>query len=334
MGGARNKLRVYAAVLGGGLSLLSLWAAVAYGARTGEYASFALAGGAGVVVAAAPSLFAHGKLWLERRRQGNRGDQLYASAPLDVSRESFIDDTESVLESSAEVGGVKRRDFPEGDGLVVEHTTFHGTFVRLSETNRVVVTGIRSAATQKVVAELEAAWSTVIDRTSANPFLAPIPVRGAPRVFLGLLLTALVVVDAVFLVGLAYPGATYNPGEKAVLVGYDLQADLDPGTSPTDAKLAKAGFLVSVLREEATEIAWRAGVNNSSVRDTDADVVSADITRLLAEVRRSDPDQGQRARIAELEREHARAREAVAAAIADAERNDSAGTARLRPALA
>lgn len=313
-----NKLRAYSTLLGGGLVAASIWAGVEYGARPGTLWGFAQATAVGLGVVLAPIAFAYAKLALERRRHAGLGRDAYVSPPLGLDRASFLVDVREGFESNEDFVGVKERAFPEGSGLLVEHTGFHGTFVRLSTAGRIVVTGVRSRVTRSVVDELEALYSTSLSSTSSNPFIGPIPVRGAPRVLLAVLLTAVAVANVALIADTAYPTSTYNPGEKAVLVGYDFQEWIDPGTSETDARLAKAEFLVSVLTEEATEVRWEAGLNASrSVPENNADAISADITRLLDQARASDPDEAQRARIRRIEADHERAREVVRIAVAE-----------------
>ena len=300
-----NKLRIYAAALGGGLATVSLWAAVAYGGPAGPYL---LAAAVGVLAAATPVATAHGKLLRERRRQAGLGESTFVSPPLEVERETFLETSAAALESAEAFVGVKRREFPEGSGLIVDHTRFHGTFVRLSGEGRAVVTGIKSDAATAVVDELEGVWQHTLSRRDSNPFLRPIPVHGLPRAFLAIALTVVIVLDAAFLVGLAYPSPAYNPGEKATLVAYDVRADVDPDVDATEAKLAKAGFLVTVLREEATEVRWQAGINDSSRSSVnDAAAISADVTRLLDAAGRADLDPAERARLDRLRAEHDRA---------------------------
>lgn len=308
-----NKLRIYAVTLGGGLAVVSLWGALTYGGPAG---SFLLTAAVGVLVAGTPYATAYGKLLFERRRHAGLDESIFGSPHIDVDRETFLETSAAALESVGTFVDVKRREFPEGPGLVVDHTRFHGTFVRFSRRGEAVVTGIKSSPAADVVDELQRVWSCGFSRRDSNPFLRPIPVRGLPRGLLTLALTVIVIVDAVFLVGLAYPGATYNPGEKATLVGYDLWADIDPGVDDTEAKLSKAGFLITVLREEATEIRWQAGINNSS-RSTvnDAAAISADIYWLINSSDKPGLDASERERLERLREDHERARAEVRAAM-------------------
>ena len=313
-----SKLQASAAVLGAAAAVLALWAVIAYGSTPGAVGTLALGAAVGAAIAVAPVALAYGKRGLERRRHASLDQGTYVSSQVDLDRASFLGGARDVLESSDAFVAVKERDFPEGAGLVVDHTSFHGTFVRLTNAGRIVVTGVKSRATGAVVDVLQARLPTSFSPASSNPFVGPIPVRGAPRVFLVLLIVVVAVLDVALVAGVAYPTPTYNPGEKTVLMAYDLQADVDPGVSETDARLAKADFLISVLREEANEVRWEAGLNGTQgVPRNDADAISADVTRLLERVEASGPNADQRARLERLDRDHAAALAAVRTAVAE-----------------
>jgi len=310
-----NKLRVYAVVLGGVLAVVSLWAAGTY---DGPLNSFLLAAGVGVAIAATPYVTAYAKLLRERRRHATLDQAMFISPQLEIDRDTFLERTATALRSREQFGAVKRQEFPEGRGLIVNHTAFHGTFVRLSEQGEAIVTGIKADAASAIVDELEQLWSHTFSPCGSNPFAQPIPVRGLPRGLLTIGLTVVIILDAAFLVGLAYPAAAYNPGEKATLVGYDIWADADPGADEVDAQLAKAGFLISVLNEEATEIRWQAGINNSSRSSVnDAATISADITGLLDAASNSELDSSERARLESLRTAHENARDNVREAMVE-----------------
>lgn len=313
-----SKLRIYAALIGGALVVTALWVALAFDGRPGSGGTLTVAAVIGGLVAVTPVALAYVKCGLERRRHAGLDQETYVSSRLAVDRRTFISTTVEALTASEVFEAVKERSFPEGAGLIVDHTAFHGTFVRFSAAGRIVVTGVRSRATRTLVEELESVWSTSFEPTTANPFVGPIPVRGASRVFLVLLLTTVAIVDLALIAGVAYPSPAYNHGEKAALLGYDAAAVVSPGTSQTDADLAKADFLVTVLREEATEIRWEAGLNGSDgVPDHDADEIAADVERLLDRARSSDPGPVQQGEIERIETEFADARRAVAGAVED-----------------
>ncbi|HKJ57715.1 MAG TPA: hypothetical protein VKA37_00670 [Halobacteriales archaeon] len=319
-----SKLQAYATILGSGVAAVALWAVFVYGTTAGALATLAFVVAVGAAIVVSPIALAHGKRALERRRHAKTDQETYVSSPIDRDRGSFFEEARDVLAGNDAFVAVKERDFPEGTGLVVDHTSFHGTFVRLTGTGRIVVTGIKSGATVNVVDSLEAHWPTSFSPSASNPFVGPIPVRGAPRVFLVLLLAAVAVANVALVAGVAYPTPAYNPGEKTVLMAHDFRADVDPGVSETDADLAKADFLISVLREESNEIRWEAGLNGTQgVPEHDADAISADVTELLERVEASGPDADQRERLGRLEREHDEALTAVRTAVAEVRAGNS-----------
>lgn len=306
-----NKLRWFAGVFGGVLTLVSLWGALRY---DGPVASFLLAALVGSLVAGGPYVVAYAKLLRERRRQARLNEAIFASPALSVDRETFLDTSASALESAGEFVEVKRREFPEGTGLIVDHTRFHGTFVRFTTRGRAVVTGIKNDATNAVVDVLEGVWSNTLSRQESNPFLRPIPIRGLPRAVFTIGLTIVILLDAAFIAGVAYPSQSYNSAEKVTLVTLDVRADVDPNMDRVDATLSKASFLVTVLEEEATEVRWQAGINDSNRASVnDAAAISADVTRLLDAAAANEPSPAQRTRIEEL-------RAARERAVADVQR--------------
>lgn len=318
-----NKLRIYAGLVGAGLVGLSLWATGSYGDRPGARGTFVLVAAVGVGIAVTPVALAYAKLALERWRHRGRGGVTYTSAPIDVDRATFVRDTAAAFSARSDVVGVRTTRFPEGRGLLVDHTAFHGTFVRLSSAGRLVVTGVTREATADVAAALEEAWSTSLRPTASNPLVRPIPVRGAPRVLLAVVITVLVVGAVLSLAGAAYPAAAYNPGERAVLVGIDLHTDLDPSVSRTDGRLTKARFLVSVIREEAVEIRWAANRSAGRPPPDGAGVVAAEVERLLDRASAGEPTAAQRARIRSIRRDLAEALRAVR--LARAQVDDATG---------
>lgn len=306
-----NKLRGFAAATGGGLLLLSLWAVVRYGDRPGAIASFGLVALGAVGIATLPIVLAYGKLALERWQHRSLGGATYVSEPLDVDRATFMDDTLAAFDGEEGFVAVKSTRFPEGRGLIIDHTAFHGTFVRFTNGSRIVVTGVTVAATETLIEALEGLWSTTMRQSSSNPFVGPIPVRGAPRMLLSIGLVVLVVLEVMALAGAAYPSAAYNSGEQTVLVGIDLITDLNPEVTRTEGRLMKASFLVSVLREEAIEIRWAANRTEAGPPDTSAAVIAADVDQLLAGVMASNPTRAQRARVEEIREDLVAAEQAV-----------------------
>lgn len=318
-----NKLRAYTAGLGGGLVLLSAWAVLEYGVDPAATRAFLGVAAVGVGVAVVPVVLAHGKRLLERRRHLGLGGVTYVSAPVDADRQAFVERTASLFAEREGVVDVKTRSFREGQGFIVDHTAFHGTFIRLTRTGHLVVTGVTEDAARTVVDALEAEYSTPFRSTSRNPLVGPIPVRGAPRAFLAIGLTALVVVQVLVLAGAAYPSDAYNPGERAYLVGIDLHTQLSPTTSETDGRLDKARFLVSVVREQAVEQRWAANRTAQPPPEPSATVIAAEVERLLAAARADEPNERQRARIVAIERDLAEALEEVERAHERAETSTS-----------
>lgn len=298
-----NKLRAYAGLLGALLVAFGGWAVLTYGDDPASRWAFAEVALVGAAVAATPHLLAYGKLVLEHRRHLGLGGVTYVSEPVDADRPAFVDRTRSLFAERPGVVAVKTRSFREGTGLIVDHTAFHGTFVRLTRAGRVVVTGVTEEAAAAVVDALESDWSTSFRAAARNPLVGPIPVRGASRGLLAVGFTAVVVLQVLAVGGTAYPADAYNPGERAVLVGIDLHTQLSPSTDATDGRLDKARFLVSVVREGAVEVRWAANRTDAPPPEPGADAVAAEVERLLARARADDPTPTQRARIAAIERD-------------------------------
>lgn len=317
-----NKLRLVSA--GGGITLLlaTAWATVHYGPSVG-YASFLWPLVVAVAVLGLPQLLAHGKLWWHNARQWweTRGGfsfergSLFLSAESVDERTTLVDDVVDAVQSVEEYDDVRRDEFPEGLGLTVTHAGFHNSFMRITRSGRVLVTGA-SERSRDLAKLLESRFGLTMERTRFNPFLEARPVKGAPRVFLGLFLVALLIVGTVGIGGAAYQTQAYNPAEKVVLVGLDARADA-PGIDDDQVRLQKAAFLVSVVEEEAVEIQW---AQNSSERvethSRQAVLVSEDADRLLNETRERG-DAAERQRAAELRADLREAEATVAMAIAD-----------------
>ncbi|WP_101296996.1 hypothetical protein [Halegenticoccus soli] len=263
-----NKLRAF--VLGGSAFLLvsAAWASLTYGAdgtTAGLYLRVLLVA---ALLPAVPKALSHLKLWLRRIAQyrENRGGYSSERGSIFVS-ETPISDPEATLdalvdavESAPGYDGVSRDAFSEGEGLTVTHTGFHNTFVRVAGDGRLVVTGASEKA-HDLARLAERTCSVALARSRTHPFLKPDPVRGAPRAFLSLFLVVLLLFGVGGVTAAGYPGDTFNPSERVVLVSHDARADVDPGYTDTDAKFDKAAFLVAALDEEAVEIGWE---NNES----------------------------------------------------------------------
>jgi len=314
-----NKLRGLSL---GGSSLLfvaSLWAVLRYPG----WVPFASAALLAAVVAGLPRTLAHGKLrvrrgwrWLSDLRTDDPSrDATYVSA-------SSVEDSERELAAIADAvrdadgfDDVRREEFDDGEGLVVTHAGFHSSFVRFTERGRLAVTGA-SKRTRRLVDLIESVRQrSLTDRTN-NPLRRPDRVRGAPRVFLAVLLVAILVVGAGVIANGAYPADAYTSGEKTVLVSIDARADVSPGVSSTDATLSKAAFLVDSLEEEAVEISWE---TNSTARIAEHGQqsirMSEDVRALLTEARSDSPTEAQAARADRIEADLHEAETTVAEAL-------------------
>jgi hypothetical protein len=203
--------------------------------------------------------------------------------------------------------------------LTVLHGGFHNSFIRVTAAGRVVVTGA-SERTKLLAETVSDAYSLSFERTRNNPFDGMEPVRGAPRVFLGVLVFAMLLFGTHTVTAAAYPTDTYNPAERAVIVGFDASGSLDPRVSETDVKLSKAAFLVEVVNESATEVRWRGNDTERIAEHGENALEASDDTRsLLASVEGESltPDQAERAerirtRLSEAERNVATALEEAA----------------------
>jgi hypothetical protein len=284
-----NKLRGLS--LGGGVLLVvaSVWALLRYPG----WVPFTTAGLVAVVVMVLPGAIAYGKLWLRRgwrllgeiRSDGPLGNTSFVS-------QSPVEDPETELRAIAETvqnaeafDAVRREEFDDRDGLVVTHAGFHSSFVRLTQRGRLAVTGA-SGRTEQLVDLIEAARPHSLDDQTNNPLRQPDRVRGAPRVFLGVLLVALLVVGAGAIANGAYPSGVYTSGEKAVFVGVDARADVHPGVSLDDATLSKASLVVSSIEEEAVEVRWEVNSTDRIAEHGQQSLrMSQDVRRLLAEAR-------------------------------------------------
>ena len=304
-----NKLRGLT-MLGGGLLVgLSLWASSFYPrdpTGTVPYLKIAVVG-VGIILL--PVGLAYAKLWvklvgqyLERRKSETyeRGTIFVSEEPV-ADPHGTLDRVASAVDDVDDFDDVYRDAFPEGEGLTVIHTGFHNSFVRISDSARLVITGAsaKSAALAELITDRV---GLPVRRALRNPFEEPQPVRGAPRVFLGVIVFGIVVLGVTGIAGAAYPSPAYNPAEKTVLIGMDARASLDPGVGNTEHRLDKAAFLVAVLEEKQVEILW---ARNDSTRirthGEQAAEISTEIRTLLAEARASRLSPAQAARTERIE---------------------------------
>jgi len=317
-----NKLRGLS--VGGGAFLVgaAAWTAASYGA-TANRATLVGVALLGIGVAAAPRALATGKLWSYRLRRAREAggadgpgrDATYVSADPIRDPDDALGVVAAVVRDSDEYDEVRDEQFPEGVGLTVTHVGFHNSFVRITDADRMVVSGA-SERTRSLARDAGEVLGVSLEPASSNPFRGPRPVRGAPRVFLGVLLVALVVVGAIGLVGAAYPSDAYNPAEKSVLVAVDARADADPGFSDAEARLAKAAFLADVLDEEAVEIRWDGDDRRSILaHGRQALRIREDARELLEPVRDGAPTRARERRAARIAADLREAERRVAVAI-------------------
>ncbi|WP_218836427.1 hypothetical protein [Halorarum salinum] len=323
-----NWLRVVSVSSATFLFALSVWAAVAYGGPLRFLPGVVTA----MTILLLPKALAYAKLWSRRGRRYLTARRRGA-AELDAT---FVSDEpdpnpDGALSCIADaIGGgiadsVRRESFPEGEGLMVRHGGFHNSFVRLTGGGQLVVTGAskRTRALAERVADIR---GVSMRNRSNNPLVGPIPVRGAPRWFLALGLVAILVVGVMGVVNAAYATDTYTAPEKAVLVSYDARADFDPGTSPTDARLGKAEFLIGALSEEAVEVAWEQNESRYIVEDgRQAIEMSRDVRTHLRTAREGSLTPDQRERAASIETDLHAAERDVAGALGERLETGTAG---------
>lgn len=318
-----NKLRIVS--LGGGTTvvIIATWGAVEYPA---PIKPFVLAATIGVFVAAVPSGLAYGKLFWRRTSQvravqhsGRDRGRIFLSDTAVESRAATLSAVDDALEAVTEFEP-RTSLFPEGRGRTVVHTNFHNSFVRITDDDRLSVTG-ESEPTEQIADLVESAVDVSFSRVKSNPFLRPEGVKGAPRVFLAILLMAVVLAGVMTVAGAAYPSGAYNPAEKTVLVGIDLRGDLDPWTSATETRLTKAAFLVRSFEEKSVEVRWQANGSGSkqvATHATEALAIDTDARSQLAAVRSSSPSPPKIERANRIERRLRRAERDVADQIAAA----------------
>lgn len=324
-----NKLRALSHGGGGLVALVALWAAVGY---AGSPLRFVEGAALAAVAAGLPAGLARLKAAARslRRRWADEDAGFSEEQGAVYVSESAVDDPFETLESvfaavdgAEEYDSVERDAFAEGPGLTITYSGFHNCFVRLTRGDRVVVTGA-SERTRTLADAVARACSVSFERTRDNPFEGVEPVRGAPRVFLGLLVITVLLAGFNAVAAGAYPSDAYNPAERAVLVGMDASGDLNPAVSSTDTRLRKASFLVTVVDEEATEVRWE---QNDTARiathGRQALAVSGDARALLDAVREDSPTPAQTRRADRLARQLREAERSVASALAERARSDA-----------
>lgn len=316
-----NTLRTVAWGGGGFAVLLGVWATIHYG---GPPVRFLPTVALGLVAATLPFGIAYTKRAVisTRRRFADVDDGYSAETGSIFVSTTTVDDPLDCLETIVpairaddDYEEVTRESFQEGPGLMVLYGGFHNAFVRITEPGRVVVTGA-SERTHALADTVSKVSGLSFERTRNNPFAGLKPVRGASRVFLGVIVLTLILGSAVAVGTAAYPSNTYNPAERTVLVGIDARGDLAPGVSRTDTRLSKAAFLVTIVDEGAQEVTW---ARNDSERVTaygrQALRASRDARALLTTVREGPLTPTQAARADSLDRRLVDARESVAVAM-------------------
>lgn len=316
-----NKLRTLSWGGGGLLAALAVWAVVNYGGTPFRFGPAILIG---VTAAGLPFGVAYFKYAVKslRLRLADTDDGFSAEQGSIFVSNSAVEDpvdclesVRSAVESDDEYDDVKRDSFDEGPGLTVLHAGFHNSFVRITAAGRVVVTGA-SERTHRLADTVSEVYSLSFERTRDNPFTGMESVRGAPRVFLGVIVFTVLLVGINAVTVAAYPSDAYNPAERSVLVGVDARASVDPGVTETDARLSKAAFLVDVVNESATEVRWQENDTDSiATHGENALRVSSDARSLLATVDEAGPTSEQAERADRIERRLSDAERSVATAL-------------------
>lgn len=324
-----SKLRAFTAGGGGFLFVLSAWALFEYGPTSG-FVPFLGTAALGVAVAALPRAYVGGRFWLRRglrflrfwRESARRPDGDGAVPRSTFVSASPVPDPDELLERLAgavrdddEYDGVRREAFPEGDGLTVTHAGFHNSFVRVTDSGRLVVNGT-SEKTRRLVGKIEETFSVSVEPADINPFGKSASIRRAPKVALALAAVVLVVLGTGGVVGAAYQSDSYNPAERGTLVAIDARSDVDPGMSERRASLEKARFLVGMLEEEAVEIGWEYNTTGRvTAHGRDALAIAENARRFLAEAREGDALGAPRADVSRIESNLRNAERSVADAL-------------------
>lgn len=323
-----NKLRALSWGGGGLIAALALWAAVHYGGSPVRFGPAVIIGGA---AAGLPFGFAYFKSAINsiRLRFADTDEGFSAEQGSIFVSESAVEDPFDCLESvisaidgDDEYDEVKRDSFEEGPGLTVLHAGFHNSFVRITSAGRVVITGA-SERTYGLADTVSKVYSLSFERTRNNPFDGMDPVRGGPRVFLGVIVFTMLLFGVNAVTVAAYPSDAYNPAERTVLVGVDARASVDPGVSETDARLSKAAFLVDVVNESSMEVRWQINDTERIASHGETSLqVSSDARTLLATVNDGSPTPKQAERADRIERRLSDAERSVAAALDDRAASD------------
>lgn len=314
-----NKLRALS--LGGAALVVgvAVWAAWFYGSPI-QFVGTVVAG---IVVAGLPRALAHAKRGVRRvSRRLDDGERITGEKGSIFVSDGIVEDTVDCLEAVRQAATaderydeVRRDSFGEGPGLTVVHAGFHNSFVRITTAGRVVVSGA-SERTADLAETVTDACGLSFERTRDNPFDPLEPVKGAPRVFLGVFLVVILFTGINATTAAAYPSDAYNPAERAVLVGIDGQSSLDPRVSATEGRLSKAAFMVTVVEESPVEIRWAGNDSERVARQGRQALVVANATRsLLASLENDRLTRAQAQRITTLRERLTTAERETAAAL-------------------
>lgn len=257
-----NWLRALTTFFGGSLIVLSLWAITEYGTVRGIQ-PFAKPMVLGVIVFTLPLLYLRGRRWLSvgvrhvqnwrNPSESSPGNIFVSTSPVAGKDEPLETIAESLRQSNV-YDEVYRTTFAESEGLTVSHTGFHKSYIRITESGKLVLTGT-TKKTRQLATQLEDICSTTLEPSVTDPFTVS-SITKAPRVLLMITAVVLLVVGVGGVSGAAYPPTAYNPAERTVFVGIDAYTDINPAASEREASVVKAQFLIEMLDEEAVEIRW------------------------------------------------------------------------------
>lgn len=312
-----NKLQTVSLLAGGVIVALSVYGVIKYQNPYGFLDTLLF----GLIVATLPWIIAYIKLgihqayWALKNRRSTSAEHgsIFVSTDEVPDHESTLADIESALRTRVSEGTVSPDQFAEGPGLTVTFAGFHNSFIRIDRKNRVVVTGA-SRKVKELKDSIESAEILSFKQSNINPFVRPMPVTGGVRIFLaaGIILMAIGGIAGVS--ETAYPADVYNPGEKTVLLGFDVWSAMDPTKSAPQGHLDKAAFYVAVLEEEAIEISWD-NPNQASVHAAAAFQTSEDAREELATARELGLTQPQAERADQIEQQLHAAERDVADAL-------------------
>ncbi|WP_435185600.1 hypothetical protein [Halobellus sp. EA9] len=315
-----TRFRLFTTLSGGCLVTVSFWAFTEYSATQG-IRPFAEAALVGVAAALLPFFYIRARRWVAigdfrfrywwNTNTSSHGGVFTSNSPVD-SEANILDEIIERLPDDDTYDAVRSTQFSETDGVEIVHTGFHKSYIRVTESGTLVVTGTNEQ-TQKLAARLEDICSITLEPSAVDPFSTP-SIRKGPRVLLVVATVVLLLLGIGVIGAGAYPSSAYNPAERTVLVGIDARSDIDPSMSASEASVAKAQFLIQMLDEEAVEIQWDYN-SSSQIRHhgKQAIKISSNARKYLSYARMCGyPDEG---KLSRLEANLADAEVAVANAI-------------------